>query len=849
MTSLLVNLFPSVSWDSLDKSLDKESKFILNDLTVNLVIYDLTTVKLDLNRKSDVLNSSQYNSMDSFDYSTEHDDELLLENYLTNDFKEFTNKKISCYDFSLIEINLLIELVSNENLISLDRNSITAQCLNFSILKIHSMERNFTELDVQRKDELKNVILKLFLISLNNFFISFKNICDCIDSEMMISKLFDVLEYELTTTTADDLFCDLKLENCFSIFYSILIFLNNIFLKNFMEIENFQNLFLIFIKKCDCELNLFLKKLKIHNNSKKKVNKILKILIKITSDFKKTSDESDFLNLRKRKKCKQNCGFKVHSIHHEISKDYKLDYKVCFMENLLINLLKNLKIDEKKVIFHFFRKNGLCCCNFEQKSLPSILEMFENIEMQKIGLNFIKNNILTIFDTSCCDFCDLRRKSDDFQEKFIEFYKILLKKLKGNLYYISLLKHIGKIAAVLPYNYSQRILFDLIIKIFHDEKNKIENESILKCCLNIFTFYLKDIQLIEEFFNEEMLFDLNNLLKIPELAQDVLSILKIGIICREEITEMIIQSTVKITKNLIILFKDFNQLFELKSTRDQQDSIEFLPITNLIKLSAIYWNSINQLIRISSKFKNQFKNEFDKHFDDTTLINTVYNSLSCLLNLNRKKNFDLSNSIDFCILTKNDLFEDTTKTIESLTDECYRKGIFDIDYDINFNKMIFFDSIIELDENLILTHQDVFNSNNNIQNNLELRLIYNTKAHRKLIKINSICDENNLIESVQVNNSKNVINRNIISSVFDTLASELSFITNSVTKLFSQQQQGREGVFLNDFINYSIEDVLQLKTMENRKMLSKIFETMLGVVSQFYTSNRMGEFLIFFVSF
>lgn len=841
MTSLLVNLFPSVSWDSWNKSLDKESKFISNDLIDKLEIYDLTTVnKRSWSRKcSKNLDGlkSQYNSMDSFAYLTETDDDLL-ENYQTDDFKKFTQQIISCYDFSLIEINLLIKLVSNENLISLDKNSITAQCLNFSILKIHSLERNFNELDAQRKNELKNVILKLFFISLNNFFISFKNICDCFDSELVVSQLFQVLKCDLA---ADDL-CDLKLENCFSIFYSIIVLLNNIFIQNFDQIENFESLFKIF-KSSDCELNSFFKKQFIHNN---KVNKILKILIKITSDFKKC-DENDFLKLRKLKKCKQKCGFKVHSIHHQVSKE---SYKICFMENLLINLLKNLKIDDKKLIFRYFRKNGLCCCNFERKSLTSILQLFENVEMQKIGLNFIKNNILTIFNSSCCDFCETRRKSDDFQNDFIEFYKILLNQLKGSLY-TSLLKHIGKIAAVLPYNYSQRILFDLIIKIFHQEKNKTENEPILKCCLNIFTFYLKDVKLIEEFFNEEMLIDLENLLKIPELAQDVLNIIKIGIICREEsnkIIEITLRATFKITKNLIILFKDVNQLFQLKSTKDATQDCEFQSIANLIKLSAIYWNSINQLIRISLKFKKEFKMEFNKFFDDTTLINTVYNSISCVLNLNRKTNFDLSNSIDFCVLSKTDLFEDfqdfknsDLNLIENQTE--YRKGIFDIEYDLSFNKIDFNDSIIELNENLVLTHKDVFNSSTsyNLQNNSEYRLIYNTKAHRKVIKLNQMSDENSLIESIQADDCKIKMNGNIISSVLDTLASELNFITNSFSKLFSQQGGGERDC-AKDFIYYSIEDVLQLKTIENRKMLSKIFETMLGVVSQFYTTNQMGEF-------
>lgn len=304
LTSLLVNLFPSVSWDTWNKSLDKESKFILTDLTDKLEIYDLTAVKLSLNSKCsknvDGL-TSQYNSMDSFDYVTDSDDHLL-ENYLTDDFKEFTQQIISCYDFSLVEINLLIKLVSSENLISLDKNSISAQCLNFAILKVHSLERNFNELDGRRRAELKNVILKLFFVSLNNFFVSFKNICDCVDVEFIVSKLFQVLDWDLS----DVELCDLKLENCFSIFYSIIVLLNNVFIQNFDEIEHFENLFNIF-KSSDCELDLFFNKMLIHN---KKINKILKILIKITSDFKKC-DENDFFKLRKFKKCKQKCGSRV----------------------------------------------------------------------------------------------------------------------------------------------------------------------------------------------------------------------------------------------------------------------------------------------------------------------------------------------------------------------------------------------------------------------------------------------------------------------------------------------------------------------------------------------------------
>lgn len=830
-------MFPSVSWDSWNKTLDKKLKFVLNDLIDKLEIYDLTTVKrskiVESSKNVDEFKSKN-TSIDSFDYITEADDDLL-DDYQTDDFKEFTQQIISCYDFSLIEINLMIKLVSNENLINLDKNSITAQCLNFSVLKMHSLERNFYQLDGQRKNELKNVILKLFVISLNNLFISFKNICDCFDVELVLSQLYEVLKYDLS---ADDV-CDLKLENCFIIFYSIIVLLNNIFIQNCNEINNYESLFNIF-KSNDCELNLFFKKQLFHN---KKISKILKILIKITSDFKKC-DENVFLKSRKGKKDKQKCGL---NIHHGISRK---NYNICFMENLLISLLKKLKNDDKKIIFRYFRNNGLCCCNFERKSLPSILELFEDVKMQKSGLNFIKNNILKIFDKSCCDFCQTRRKSDDFLNDFIHFYKTLLKKLKGTLY-TRLLNHIGKIAVDLPYNYSQRILFDLIIKIFHQEKNKTKNESILKCCLNIFTFYLKDDKLLEEFFNEEMLIDLKNLLKIPELAQDVLNIIKIGIICSEEcdkLIEITLRATVNVTKNLIILFKDVDQIFQLKTTKDIDQDLNFESITNLIKLSAIYWNSIYQLIKISLKFKKEFKIELNKFFDDTTLINTVYNSISCVLNLNRKTNVDLTNSVDFCVLSKTDLFQDFPDSsscdfIENRTE--YRKGIFDIEYDINFNmidKIDFNDLIIELDENLILTHNDIFNSTNyNFKNNTKFRLIYSTNSHRKVIRLSQTSDENILIESIKTDYSKIEIHGNLISSVLDTLTSELNFITNSFSKIFSKQGGDRNST--NDCIYYSIEDVLQLKSMENRKMLSTIFENMLGVVLQFYTSNQIGEFL------
>lgn len=399
-----------------------------------------------------------------------------------------------------------------------------------------------------------------------------------------------------------------KLENLNVLSYSLFLITQNMLINRSGEHMLFESLFTVIqmhkatITNCLCLLIRADREPKNVN-----IEKILGILLKliyILSNIEAQYDKSSQEKLKIKRKLSVLAP-PMASAHH---KSYRL-FK-CILESIVLHIAQEAKAEQMRVIFGFFRKYTICCCNIHLDVVHKILINSQNEDMHKVCLNFIKQNILrTVFmNNITCGNCDTSTFIFEFKERFVALYKTWFKQLADPVEIIVFFKHIAKISKYLHVDVQSHILVDIVLPMFRKEKIDLAertkpvrfevgmgscssldtedsdsefSDKVTICCLNIFLCYLKDITVVKAFFIEENIQHLADLFVIPQFAYLVSNLLKIGIdnsrflgetlderhlLC-EKLESLQIQLFTNIIDILVHLFNDMSISYDFRLKR------------------------------------------------------------------------------------------------------------------------------------------------------------------------------------------------------------------------------------------------------------------------------------------
>lgn len=903
LTSLIINLFPTASWNDEGATRDiliPDDFINILDLIDFIEVHDLTKTNnrpstkiigiINSNSKSIDENPNFLQSFDEFDILNDERyriDPVNLERYKTDDFCKHIAHKMSCKEFSSILLNLLAGLVQNENLTLIDNRSTTVKCLYFAIEKLELLNRNrqiftnnFDRAKIRRK------LLILILISLNKLFqLREKIISEFFKPKFVLKKLFEILEVDLEEEDDDSsLLILIKTDILFGVYYSIFVIINYSYSQKLDIIDFFRN--------CKHISSTVFNRILRVERSKFMFSKFLKIIPKIIVNIKITEDSGGGLKRKIRKYRRQ---YSVNKNHHSIKRSS--DEMKCLLEQQLLNLLEILPFyQQKREILLYFKNYGLCCCNCNLSTIKIFVKIFSTTKFQKISLNFLRTNILrTIFDTTC-ERCTQIASSVEFIEELPKFYQKLISETQDDCEKCVILKHIGKNSINLCYEISNQILFNIIQPIFIETSeslleqiNRDRSESqreddvsgggcgvkkeVIKLCLKVFANYLTDVRLIKVFF-DQILETIEKLIEVQELVQGIFSIIKIGLINVKVIDEVILTRlinipifmTIETTSSLIKLFNDLRRYevkFKLKILPRKKSTNNFnfnANLLNILRLSAVYWNITLQLLQTNEQFKIEFYKRFsEQHEDNETFISLVFNSLSCILNVNQLKsncegvlckilfhhhpsetidaeqyktpknefNYSTLDSdtnlppIGISILELNYLEEPPKQCsileeqfilkkitfLESLETACHIYNVNSIDYVYNLNELL---------TNLKIETK--------IQSIVELTTKHESSSSRK----------STIIESV------GRINRYLIGVIGTMFSTEE--VTNSDEDVDQKDDEDDRTIFTESHLD-------DLKSIESKKLLFQLFEILLGVLVIDLSKSNYGKFVIFSLPF
>lgn len=518
--------------------------------------------------------------------------------FQTDQFNVYEQRTQSCDYIGSTILNILQKLITNESNESLVQTSVTIKSLWFTIGQYRNIEQNQPFQSVNH-EKIKRKLITITFMCLNKIFPSGKRLDELFNVEKLLARLMKAIsidyrnaEQQLRTmnglmerTTDAQRNLTIKFDNLNALVYCLILIIQNMLINRNGEGNLFELLFeamqqnISTLTKCVCLLTKVDRKQK--NPHLEKMLHLLLKLIYILSNIEAQQDKSS----QEKQKLKRKISVlapPMASAHH---KSYKL-FK-CMLESIVMHMAQEATADKMRIIFTFFRKYTICCCNINLLLVHRILKNSLDNKMHKICLNFVKQNVFrTVFmdDISCFN-CDSINFIFEFKENFVSLYKAWFQYLNEPIEVIIFFKHIAKLSKYLHVDVQSHILVDIVLPVFRREKTKIVErlngltnditgktvlnddirtsanndndhlsegsddddhdvdssdseivvdasdftDKLIICCLNIFLCYLKDVTVIKAFFIEENIQHLDELFVIPQFAYLVSNLLKIGV--------------------------------------------------------------------------------------------------------------------------------------------------------------------------------------------------------------------------------------------------------------------------------------------------------------------------------
>lgn len=575
-------------------------------------------------------------------------------------------------------LNILQKLIENENSASLVKTSATVKSLWFAVSQYQCVEVN-RPFRLANHVILKRKLLIIIYLCLNKIFPSGKRLDELFDVKELITRLMHAIDVDSQRqqTIAPD---DANVKNLNILVYCLFLFTQNVLINRSHELNLLEMLFAAFQVHLGVINMSLIEMIRYDGDARNEcMEKILHILLKLIhmlNSAEHQTTHADRVVSKAKKRLNMMGGSATISTtsttHH---KSYKL-FK-CTLESIVLHMAQEVKAEKLRLIFGFFQKYTICCCNIHLDCVYRMLENSLAKKMHKICLIFVKQNVLrTIFnDDMRCSNCDTSQFIFKFKEHFVATYKRWFQQLDDPAEVIVFFKHISKISKYLHVDLQSHILVDIVLPLFRREKAAIieraiagdttgnsDSEKILICCLLIFLCYLKDVTVIKAFFIEENIQHLEDMFVMPHFAYLVSNVLKIGIDnCkflgetndeRQALTQRLEKLQLHLFADIIEILTDlFNDVgvvhtFRLKSMasvaslandRDRPNRIlekfhaNQLSTFEIVHLSVVYWNTILQIIRSSNHDEFRARVEHIIAGYECIVFHLVYNSLSCSL--------------------------------------------------------------------------------------------------------------------------------------------------------------------------------------------------------------------------
>lgn len=620
LTGLLVNIFPTSSWDD-----DKGS--FAGEIIDDVHALDAALLRLEASSKHHYKANSQHTSP-----SNKRGVTMFANNHAAssewNSVNNFSVNMIAepvmCPSFSGEYIgSLILSLVSKMELedssitIGPDAGCVTLNCLQFASEMYIQMPTN------SAFSETYQQVLHRRLLAI---------ICGC------ISTTFAKPPTQNPIDMAD--FLDRMLETGSQIFESINEHRSAILDDHLRGLCVFVALCL---QKCvqqtdfalfdtiDCliakHFQLLIDVFAINNSLK-----FLSLLLKLVQSLRTRSATESLSKRRCSSRKRSQLLAHAYSAQHHFQHSHRL---ACTLERLVLRLAQHMTSRSQMcLVFRHFHHNRQCCCNTDLDNMTHLISTSRQSGTLKQCLQFVRYNILrTTFASSvACEVCDHRRLAFTSGYAFYQMYLDIASTYDAS----TVLKHVANIAKLLPFDMSCRMMIELLLPTFRREKARLVgatdgNTEIVSLCLNAFLCYLRDIRLIRGFFNDENIQHLADLVVVPEFASLVCCLLKIGLDnesflgenCGEQLVlaEKLRQMR---SRSLLIVSDAMNHMFraiqsqergriqlrcvttdEIVATNELIDQLQsrHLSAYNLLQLAVIYWNMLLQMLRRNSDRK------------------------------------------------------------------------------------------------------------------------------------------------------------------------------------------------------------------------------------------------------
>lgn len=710
LAGLLVNIFPTSSWDENDRL---EHTEIMDDIQA----LDIALSRLETSVKQRFTRNNQHAFPGHRDKLIVAKDHSISSEWNSTDalsMDNFTNRsmtRLSGEHIGSLVLSLVSKLVLEDSSITVgpDAGYVTMQCLAFA-LDMYTLLPTNAAFSSHNQHIFHQRLLAIICGCISTTFVKQQTQVS-IDLTVVLQRMFAVAnkifvpESENVSPIVKDhmqgfcLFVAFCLQKCaqqteIAIYHK----LNNV-------IES-QSQFII---KMFASVSSF---------------RLLLLMLKVIQSLR-SKTPIDSLNKRRYRKRSQIMA-SSYSFKHHYERSNRLG---CSLERIVLRLAEHLTNPTQLcLVFRHFHHNLQCCCNTDLSHLAELLRSSRQAGSIKQYLQFMRHNILrlTFASSAACEICERRRIEFTSGLSFYQMYIDTTLTTDAP----AMLKHVAKIAKLLPFGMSCRIMIEILLPTFRREKQLLTEENsisndLVSLCLNAFLCYLRDIRLIKGFFNDENIQHLSDLMVLPEFASLVCCLLKIGLdnesflgencgdqlVLSEKLRSIQSRSLRMVSEAINHMFRAiqredrgqlqlrFNKTDDLNDPNDIITKLKTKSLTayQLLQLAVIYWNMILQLLRRKNDRKLQITDSpiALSSQEQETLLYTVQNSLSCFLYLQNPVNSEDPNieSTRYIWVSLDNLVDD----ISTAAFSCNHVP----------NKMFNSDSVSP-------TNSDIYNSENNI---------------------------------------------------------------------------------------------------------------------------------------